>query len=182
MKLFVVAVAAGLFLLPLTASAQVPLVPGSFEISAGGGMSVPFGDFNLVADTGYGAGATGSFYAMPNLAIGGTIAYNSYSLTGAEDVSLSMWEFSANGKYLFMPGPVSPYAKATVGIFRSSVDGFESVSDLGAGAGIGAQLRLPTSSIGFFAEGMANSVFTDGTSNANFYSIRGGINFYVSPK
>lgn len=190
MKLFVVAVAAGLFLLPLTASAQVPLVPGSFEISAGGGMSVPTGDFNLIAEPGYQIGASGAFYVMPTLAIGGTIAYNSYGLDeslsgfGLEDISLSMWEFSANGKYMFLPGPVTPYAKATMGLFRTSVSAFgvsESVTDMGVGGGIGAQLRLPTSNIGFFAEGLANSVFTDGGST-NFYSIRGGINFYVSPK
>ncbi len=189
MKLFVVAVAAGLFVLPLTASAQVPLVPGSFEISAGGGMSVPFGDFNLIAEPGYGIGVSGSFYVMPTLAIGGTMAYNSYGIDealdpfGTSDISLSMWEFSANGKYLFLPGPVTPYAKASMGLFRTSVSAFgvsESVTDLGVGGGIGAQLRLPTSNIGFFAEGMVNSVFADGSS-ANFYSIRGGINFYVSP-
>ena len=189
MKLFVVAVAAGLFLLPLTASAQVPLVPGSFEISAGGGMTVPTGDFNLIAEPGYGIGASGAFYAMPTLAVGATIAYNSYGLDesfsafGLDDMSLSMWEFSANGKYMFLPGPVTPYAKATMGLFRTtfSASGVsESVTDMGVGGGLGAQLRLPTSNIGFFAEGLLNSVFTDGGST-NFYQIRGGINFYVSP-
>ena len=184
----VLALAGVILMLPLAASAQIPMLPGSLEISATGGMSIPFGDFNEFAEPGYGIGAQGAMYVMPNLAIGASMIYNSYGINAAfddplADISLSIWEFAANGKYLFMPGPVSPYAKASLGMFRSKASAFgvsSSVNDIGIGGGIGAQMRLPASNIGFFAEGIATSVFTDGGST-NYYSIRGGINLYVSP-
>jgi hypothetical protein len=181
MKLSVV-LAVALLALPLAAFAQVPLMPGALEISAGGGMSVPFGDFNTFAEPGFGLSGSGAMYVMPSLAIGGTVAYNSYAIDDPlVDSDFIIWEISAHGKYLFLPGPVSPYAKASLGMFHSKVSQApSSLNDFGIGGGLGAQVRIPTSNIGFFAEGMANSVFTDGGST-NYYAIRGGINLYMSP-
>jgi hypothetical protein len=188
MRLSLLVVAVALVALPMAASAQIPLMPGSMELSAGGGTSIPFGDFNTVAKTGYGLGVQGSFYVAPNIAIGGTIGYNSYGVDPAYDpsgdASMTIWEFSGQGKYLFMPGPVSPYAKASMGMYHSKASAYgmsASSSDLGIGGGLGAQLRLPTSNIGFFGEVMANSIFTEGSST-NFYSVRAGINLSVNPR
>jgi len=188
MRLSVLVVAIALLALPMAASAQIPMMPGALELSAGGGTSIPFGDFNTVANAGYGFGLQGSFYVAPNIALGGTIGYNSYgvddAIDPAADASLSIWEFSGNAKYLFMPGPVAPYAKASLGMYRSKASAYgmsASSNDLGVGGGVGAQMRLPASNIGFFAEGMVNSVFTEGSST-NFYSVRAGINLYVNPR
>jgi hypothetical protein len=174
-----------LVMVPAFAFGQIPMMPGSLEFSATGGASVPFGDFNTIAEPGFGIGGTGAFYVMPNLAVGGSIAYNSYGVDEAYgEMDVTIWEMTGYGKYMFMPGPVSPYAKGAVGLFRSKLEtaGFSSsVNDMGIGGGLGAQMRLPASNIGFFAEGMAYNVFTEGSSTT-YYAIRGGINFYMSPK
>ena len=136
---------------------------------------------------GFGFAGTASFYVMPNLAVGGTIGYNSYGtnedIDPNGDVSQSIWEFSAHGKYMFTPGPIAPYAKATAGVFRYSAEAFgvsASSSEIGVGGGLGAQIRLPSSNVGFFAEGMMYNVFTEGSST-NFVGVRGGVNYYITP-
>lgn len=182
---------AGLMVMvPALAFGQIPMMPGSLEFSATGGASVPAGDFGNAFGPGYGVGASGAFYVMPNMALGATLAYNSYAAddswqaAGFNDVSMSIVEVTGNIKYMLMPGPVSPYAKAAFGMFHSkaSVDGVSgSTNDMGIGGGVGAQMRIPTSNIGFFAEGMAYNVFTSGSSTT-YYAIRGGINLYISPK
>jgi hypothetical protein len=181
-----------LVMVPALAFAQIPMMPGALEFSATGGASVPAGDFGNAFGTGYGLGASGAFYVMPNLALGASLAYNSYAADDSwqtlgvdpSDVSMSILEMTAYGKYMFMPGPVSPYAKAAAGMFRgkAEIQGVgEASNDMGIGGGVGAQLRIPTSNIGLFAEGMAYSVFTEGSSTT-YYAIRGGINFYINPK
>lgn len=188
MRLSVLVAVVALLALPIAASAQIPLMPGSLELSAGGGTSIPFGDFNSVAQPGYGLGVQGAFYVAPTVAVGGAIGYNSYGVDPAIDpsgnASMSIWEFSGNMKYLFMPGPISPYGKVSMGMYHSKASAYgmtASSNDLGIGGGVGAQMRIPTSNIGFFGEMTANSVFTSGSST-NFYSIRAGINLYVSPR
>jgi hypothetical protein len=195
MKAFVVLMALGLAALPAAAFAQIPGMPGgSLEFSAAGGPSVPFGDFNTFAEPGFGIGATGSMYVMPNIAVGASIAYNSYGMdesygTSTDEADMTIWEFTGHAKYLFLPGPVTPYAKGALGIFTSKLTVEDpglgtistSVNDFGMGAGLGAQFRLPTSNLGFFGEGMAYMAMGD-EENTTYYAIRGGINFYVSPK
>lgn len=190
MKRLVFALTCGLLMLPLAAFAQpLPLSVGALEFSATGGASVPFGDFNTVAEPGFGIGGQGAMYVMPNLAIGGSIHYNSYGVDAlfsdpSLNLGINIWEFTGQAKYTFMPGPVTPYAKAALGVFRSSFEALgvsSSVNDMGIGGGIGAQLRLPASNLGFFGEAIAYSVFTD-NSSTNYYTVRGGINIYMSPK
>lgn len=192
MKLKIMVLASVMLAVPMAVSAgsPMPLMPGSFEISAGGGVSMPSGDFGDLADPGFGFGGHGSFYVMPSLAVGGSIVYNSYGTSSEVETATgitgqSMWEFTAHGKYMFMPGPVSPYVKATAGIFRYSAEvqgfGSGSSSNFGVGGGIGAQMRLPASNVGFFAEGMMYSVSTDGPT-LNYMGIRGGLNYYITPK
>lgn len=169
--------------LPAAAAAQgIPVVAGTMEFAPVGGASIPFGDFGEFAEPGYGVGGTFSYYVMPNLAVGATGAYNSYGQDSDPDdtISMSIWEFTAHGKYLFIPGPVSPYGKASLGLYRSSVsvEGFDSVSssDMGLAGGLGLQMRLPDSNLGIFGEGMINTVFTEDTST-NYYTLRVGLNF-----
>jgi hypothetical protein len=169
-----------LSLIPMAASAQsLPLIPGSVEISLAGGAAVPFGDFNTIADPGFEATGMATFYVMPTLGVGAEGAYNSYG-TSDPDVDVTMVEFGAFGKYLMMPGPVNPYLKAGAGIYSTKVTGSNSVNDIGINGGVGVQMRLPTSKFGFFGEGLAYNVFTEGSST-NYYTIRGGISFFMSP-
>jgi hypothetical protein len=169
-----------LCLAPTMAFAQsIPLIPGSVEISLAGGASVPFGDFNTFVDPGFGATGMATFYVMPTLGVGAEGAYNSYG-TSSPDVDVKIVEFGAYGKYLLLPGPVNPYLKAGAGIYSSKVTGLNSTNDMGINGGVGAQIKLPTSKIGFFGEAIAYNVFTEGSST-NYYSIRGGISFFLSP-
>jgi hypothetical protein len=172
---------------PAAALAQdVPFVKGTLEFAPTGGASIPFGDFNSVAEPGFGVGGTGSFYLMPNLAVGGSIMWNSYGADSDPDnTSISIWEFTGHAKYLFMPGPVTPYAKGAVGIFMSKVsiddptfgNVSDSSSDLGMGGGVGIQARIPKSMFGVFGETMGNVAFTSGSSTT-YYSVRLGLNIY----
>jgi len=169
-----------LSLVPMAASAQsLPLVPGSVEISAAGGASMPFGDFNTIANTGFGATGMATFYVMPTLGVGAEASYNSYG-TASPDVDITIVEFGAYGKYIMMPGPINPYLKAGAGIYSSKMTGFNSTNDMGINGGVGLQVKVPTSKIGFFGEGLAYSVFTEGSST-NYYTIRGGITFFLNP-
>jgi hypothetical protein len=183
------ALAFALLLLPVTAFGQTsaPLLPGSIEFTAVGGASIPFGDFNTYAEPGFGVGAQASYYVMPALALGAGITYNSYGINENlkaqdPDMSATIWEFTANAKYIMTNTPLAPYAKATVGLFSSKIESMgssDSFNDPGIGGGLGAQMRLPTGNVGFFAEGLVMAAFTEETST--YYTIRGGINLYVSP-
>ena len=173
-------------LLPAAVSAQdIPLVPGTLEFAPIGGASIPFGDFNLVAEPGYGIGGTLSFYVMPNLAVGAGAAYNSYGLDvdPTNTASRSMWEFTGHAKYLLIPGPVSPYLKGTAGLYRQSFEAegspAASSSDLGVGGGMGIQLHIPGSQFGIFGESVVNVAFTENT-NTTYYTLRAGLNFTKS--
>jgi hypothetical protein len=188
MRLSALILAGTLILVPLAAfgGPPIPMTPGALEFSATGGASVPFGDFNSYAEPGFGVGGQGAFYVMPNLALGGSIFYNSYGVDEIFDglnMDVSIWELTGHGKYLFMPGPFAPYAKGSVGVFRSRLEAAgvsSSVNDLGLGGGVGAQLRLPASNIGLFVEGMSYVVFTE-VENTTYYAVRAGINYYVNP-
>jgi outer membrane protein with beta-barrel domain len=186
MRAFVIALAL-VALFPMAALAQgLPFVPGTIEFAPTGGASVPFGDFNSVAEPGFGLGGTASFYLMPNLALGGSIMWNSYSAdVNPSQTSISNWEFTGHAKYLFIPGPISPYAKAAAGIFMNhvSIDDptlgkiSESKSDLGVGGGLGIQARIPKSVLGLFGEAMAYDAFSS-PSNTTYYTVRVGLNIY----
>jgi hypothetical protein len=73
------------------------------------------------------------------------------------------------------------YRWGTSGVSEASGGTVDDTSgtDWGVAGGIGAQMRLPTSPVGFFAEGMYNNVFTEGSST-NFFNARVGVNFYVN--
>jgi hypothetical protein len=186
MKRIVLGFAVLALALPAAAGAQVPSVPGTIELSVLGGPSVPMGDFSDFAATGYGIGVDGSYYVVPAFGVGANIIYNSYNAQDSApsvDANMTIWEFTAHGKYTFMPGPISPYGKVALGWFRSGVEvGTETVSssDMGVGAGVGAQWHPPTSNMGVFAEAMYNNIFTDGSST-NYVSFRAGVNFHISP-
>ncbi|HET9232720.1 MAG TPA: outer membrane beta-barrel protein [Candidatus Eisenbacteria bacterium] len=173
--------------LPAAAMAQdVPFMKGTLEFAPTGGASIPFGDFNTMAEPGYNIGATGAFYLMPNLAVGGNIVWNSYSADADPDnTTISIWEFTGTAKYLFMPGTVTPYAKGAAGIFMTKVsiddpvmgNVSDSASDMGVGGGVGIQARIPKSRFGVFGETMANVAFTPETSTT-YYTVRLGLNIY----
>ena len=169
--------------MPAVVSAQdLPVVRGTMEFAPVGGVSVPFGDFNLVAEPGYNLGGTFAYYVMPSLAVGAEAAYNSYGLDDdpSDVTSLSIWEFSGNAKYLLLPGLASPYLKGTAGLFRQtvSVEGSESVSttDFGIGGGLGMQLNLTGTKLGIFGEGVVNMAFTE-ESETTYYTLRLGLNY-----
>jgi Outer membrane protein beta-barrel domain len=125
--------------------------------------------------------------------VGASIIYNSYGLdanAGApQNADMNIWEFTGHAKYLFMPGPFTPYAKGSFGVMSSKYSANDptfgnittSTNDFGMGAGLGAQLRLPTGNLGFFGEGMAYTVMSS-PDHTNYYAIRGGINLYLNPK
>jgi len=82
-------VALALVAIPQTASAQ-------FDIGARGKLMLPTGDFEKVAETGWGLAATGDFTLIPLLKIRGEAGYNSFGGKTEGEVQypdLDIWSF-----------------------------------------------------------------------------------------
>jgi hypothetical protein len=180
-------------LAPAAASAQEGIIPGTFEFSPQGGVSFPSGNLADLTDTGYNLGGQLGFYATPQAAVGFGILYNSFDLDPAiadtaTGGTVAIWEFTVFGKFLLTNTQVRPYLRVSAGGFYNDgvVDlggaGNERVeltsTKFGAGAGAGAQYRIP-GSVGFFAEGMGMVDFTEGESTV-YYVLHAGLNIYFA--
>jgi hypothetical protein len=184
-------------LVPASGFAQSSVVvPGVWELAASAGPSVPTGSFADGFETGYNLGGQLGIYAAPNLGLGVGILYNRLSAKEslvleatdslATSADVEIWEFTAFGKYLFLPeSRTRPYIKAQAGAYYTDakVDlaepGYFSKFDatnFGLGGGLGVQHRIPRS-VGLFAEAMYVVVFTSDESTP-YVSVRGGVNFY----
>ena len=173
------------------------IAQGRFELSAGGGGSLPFGDFSDAANTGYLFGASGGYYVTPMYAVGVEFNYQSYgasdevvevfqSLTGdsSADFDWSVTQISVFGKYLFTQRNTAPYAKAHLGTYSLKGTGSalgasasSSDSNIGVGGGIGLQFK-GQGNVGGFVEGVFHAIFTEGSSTT-YASGRAGVTFFL---
>lgn len=89
---------------------------------------------------------------------------------------LTFWSLSTNALYRFGSEneAFTPYSGAGLGLYRSSVDGGGSSTDLGINAVFGAEFRV--GSVGPFVEAQYSPVFTEGTTTS-IVSVKGGLLF-----
>jgi opacity protein-like surface antigen len=187
-----------LVLLALPASV-LGIEKGMTELSAGGGLAIPTGDFGDVAKTGYLFGGGIGYYATPRLAVGAELSYNSFGasdeLEGATealffyltdvyvdmDINWSILNVVGYGKYLLTDTNFSPYIKAKAGYYnlKLKVEALgqsedESESYFGLGGGLGLQY-YGEGRLGGFAEALYNNIFAD-DDNLQFFEVRAGVN------
>lgn len=172
------------------------------EFSLGGGASVPVGDFEEVAKTGFNFGANYGYYVSSQFSLGVEAKYHRYAasdeledlsealffiLTGLPvdlDITWSVFQGTAYGKFLFVDGDFSPYLRGTVGYYslRLAVSAFgqsdsESDGNIGFGGGLGIQF-YGQGNVGGFVEAMIHSIATEGSAT-NFIEARAGVNILV---
>jgi hypothetical protein len=176
------------------ARAQASLL-GRCEGAFGGGVSIPLGDFDDVAEMGYTITPRFGYYVHPRMSVGVEYAYynNGASddliafleqLLGVNvDADFSIHQFTGYGKVLLTTNPVTPYLRAQLGMYRfgANVDsglgsGSDSVSEFGIGGGGGVQFR-GQGSVGGFVDAIFHVIFTD-ESSTELLGVQGGILFF----
>ena len=90
------------------------------------------------------------------------------------DDPLPFWSLSVNGLYRFGVDnqAFTPYSGVGAGLYRRSVDGGGSSTDLGINAVFGAE--FPIGSVRPFVEAQYSPVFSAG-STTSLYSVKGGL-------
>lgn len=90
------------------------------------------------------------------------------------DDPLTFWSLSVNGLYRFgVDNQVfTPYSGVGAGVYRRSVDGGGSVTDLGLNALFGAEFLV--GSVRPFLEAQYSPVFSDG-STTSLFNVKGGL-------
>lgn len=150
------------------------------SFGAGGGLTLPLGDFNDVAKLGWhGLAVVG--YAPSGSPIGfrGDFMYAQNSVDGA-DGKTKLAGGLVNVTYAFQSkGSVKPYLIGGLGLFNAKVEvsgfGSDSETKLAAGGGIGLKFRAG-SDASIFAESRFINVFTSDNST-NFVPLTIGIQF-----
>ncbi len=174
-RMMSVAIAAGaaLILGATTASAQ------SVTFGAGGGITIPTGDFKTAAKTGWHAlGFIG--YAMPSgLGFRGEAFYGQNTFKATSSVKGKLAGGLGSVSYAFgTSSGVKPYVIGSAGVFNVKVAGTGgSASETKFAFGGGAGIKLPVGSDGnVFLESRYLSAQTSGGST-NFIPITLGVSF-----
>ena len=143
--------------------------------SVGAGASLPNGDFKNVAKTGFHGMGAGDFKLTGSpISIRGDFMYNSFSSKASGGPTLSLITVSADAKYGFAPGPVSPYILGGPTWSRSSCSGCTSESEFGFNVGGGINFGM--SALKLFVEARYFSVSDNGV-KTNWIPITVGIHF-----
>jgi hypothetical protein len=159
------------------------------KFSLGGGVTLPLGDFDDVAGTGWhGLAAIG--FQPTDFPVGFQIdgMYQRFGVQDAPDNfegSTQIIQGTANVVYTFTTAEAStfhPYLIGGVGLYNSkptgedlqALIGDESETDFGLNAGAGFDFQL--GSVGLFIEGRFHNIFSD-PDNSNFIPITAGIRF-----
>lgn len=172
------AAASAVALTASAASAQSPLKPFSFGVTAGATM--PTGAFGDVASTGYNVGGLLELkpVAMPiSFRLEG--AYQSFGWQNDVDGNTSILSGVANAAYRLPIGTmVRPYLIGGAGMYsvRSEVGDVtgDRQNKLGINGGFG--FELPLTGISTFVEARYHSVYTEGE-NLNMFPVTVGIRF-----
>lgn len=162
--------------LALAASSAEAQKPISFGIGLGASMAQ--GDFGEVVDMGYHALGTVAWApAMLPVGVRFDASYNRFAFKAADSENTSILGINANATFgIPMAGsPVSPYLIGGLGWYQvsTSLDGAESLSEIGFNVGGGVKFNL--SGFGTFIEARYHSI--GGDVDANYIPISFGIMF-----
>ncbi len=147
--------------LVLALAAPTPGLEAQVRLMAGAGLSTPLGDFADAAEVGW-HGAAGLHLGFPNLPVGirGDGGYHSFG--EASPTPKTNMLNGALSLVVELPGVgLVPYLLGGVGAYRTSVDGFEAISDSGIHAAFGVNIG-GTLGFGGFGEVRFVNVNADG--------------------
>lgn len=155
--------------------------PGDLRIGPKIGVAIPFGDLGDFADTGFLFGATGDYGLTDNIALGGNLLYNPYSVEdeGEIDFSFSIFHITANGKYYFeSESNLGFFAAAGAGLYmgRTSLEGTtvvqgievsfdDSETETDLGIQFGGGLDVPVGESGIELAANIHIIFSEESSN-----------------
>lgn len=176
--LLTLATLTALSLSPVTAEAQAR--SGATYLGLGGGLTIPTGEAADIAKVGWNATAQIGYQKRSGFGLRGEFYYGQHSL---DDTFLDTGKFKLVGglgsvTYTFQSGgKIRPYLVGSVGAMNRKFEGFDGVTKLTYGGGVGFLVRNSGSS-SFFAEGRYLSIQTDGNST-NLIPIQVGIRFGI---
>jgi len=101
---FVLGAVAAVALLPVRADAQfVSYSPVFFSFEGGGGLAIPLGDLDDVADPGPSVAVGASYFLNPHLAlrVEGGVDFLDQGGSAPKDVDLQIWHYLAGLEYVF---------------------------------------------------------------------------------
>ncbi len=174
LSMLALALAAGLSTSALEAQSKL-------SFGAGGGLTLPLGDFGDAAKLGWhGMALVGYQPAASKIGFRGDIMYGSHGLEQGVDGSFKLAGAMASITYAFQSkGSIKPYVLGGVGLFNAKIDidnfGSDDETKLAVGGGFGIKFRAG-SDASFFAEGRFVNVFTSDNST-NFIPLTFGIQF-----
>lgn len=175
-----------------TASAQ-----SKMSVSVGPDVLIPIGTFGDAYSIGFGGTARGQYDVMPNLGVGLTVGYFTFSYKGDVPAGVSKPSFSGVpvrvfGKYYFMPAgkQLTVYGIMELGFFFSSVTvpsvsipgfgtvggGSASSTDFSYAPGVGVE--LPAGSLKLDFSVRYDGIATSGSSTGNL-GVRAAVNFAI---
>ena len=143
--------------------------------SVGAGLSLPQGDLKTGVKTGFHGMGAGDFKLTGSpISIRGDFMYNSFSSKTSGGPTTSVMTVSADAKYGFAPGPVSPYILGGPTWSSAKVTGIPSESAFGFNVGGGVNFGL--SALKLFAEARYFSTSKSGHSS-HWIPVTIGIHF-----
>jgi len=152
-------------------------VPAKAQVawSVGAGLSLPNGDLKTGVKTGFhGLGAADFKLTGSPISIRGDFMYNTFSSKASGGSSLNLMTVSADAKYGFAPGPVSPYILGGPTWSNASCSGCTSQSAFGFNLGGGINFGM--SALKLFAEARYFSTSKNGAST-HWIPVTIGIHF-----
>jgi hypothetical protein len=164
------------------------------SVSVGPDVLMPMGTFGDAYSIGFGGSARGQYDVMPNLGVGLTVGYFTWSAkdapAGVDKPTFSGLPVRVFGKYYFMPGQLRVYGIAELGLFfwSSKVSTpvvhtpfgdfggtFESTgSDFSYAPGVGVE--IPAGKLLVDLSLRYDGIATSGSSTGNL-GVRAGLNF-----
>lgn len=175
----------------LVAPSAVQDANAQIELTLGGGVNAPQGEFGDQFSTGYTFTAGLGYRVVPLAVIGGEVSYSGNSapdeVTQAVgpgyELTSNILQYAMIAKLIVPVGDHSVFAKGSFGYYRATAkasgplgSGSITVSDPGYGVGAGF-LFNGGSSTAFFADVTYNHVNFDGNADTNFFTITAGAVF-----
>jgi len=173
----------------LVATVSVQNAHAQLELTLGGGMNAPMGEYGDQVNMGYALTAGLGYRVMHMVVLGLETTYNgnkapdeaTASLGPGYDLSTSILQYSALAKVIFPVGNHNVFAKGAVGNYRASAklsgplgEASANNTDLGFGLGAGFMLNSASNSA-FFADITYNNVSYDGAdADTEFFTFTVG--------
>lgn len=166
----------GLVMAGLALAVTATMAQAQIAWSVGAGLSMPNGDFKNAYKTGFHGMAAGDFKLTGSpISIRGDAMYSTYTNKTSGGPKFNDFSISADAKYGFAPGPISPYILGGPSWNHGSVSG-SGTSSSKIGFNVGGGINFGMSALKLFVEARYFSVSDNGV-KTNWIPITVGIHF-----